>query len=359
MVETGRYVVINIQRMASMIVRQKERIIGVGSAVILVMMASCSPSVKAVSPTLTTTSLGAETTQSTGAAQNSNSADFIPASASGPTNTPYPTQTQTLEGAAASPTAVLATSTVPAGTPTPDTRKTARYWAEWPIVPDVSERAKEIYQKGLALGNDPHSFTTIGDCQSQPNIFMGAYGTDHYFLDEKDAALEETIRQFKDSFNRDSITVKDGLSVASVFSPAWADQSVCQSGETPLDCEFRLHKPSIVFINLGTNWKGGDDVKHEEYMRKIVDYAIERGVLPILSTKGDNLEGDYRINQSIARVAYDDHIPMWNFWASIRDLPGKGIDGTRPGGYLIPDAWVRRSRTGLQALDAVWKSVRP
>jgi hypothetical protein len=94
-------------------------------------------------------------------------------------------------------------------------------------------------------------------------------------------------------------------------------------------------------------------------MRKIVDFAISRGVLPILSTKGDNLEGGHRINQSIAQLAYDYDLPLWNFWLSIRDLPGKGIDGTRPGGYLIPEAWGRRSFTGLQALDAVWRELKP
>ncbi len=120
-----------------------------------------------------------------------------------------------------------------------------------------------------------------------------------------------------------------------------------------------MHKPVIVLINLGTNWMGGDDRNHEVYMRRIVDYATQQGVVPILATKGDNQEGDYRINQSIARVAYDYDLPFWNFWRAIRDLPGKGIDGTRPGGYLIPDAWPRHSLTGLQALDAVWRQLQP
>ncbi len=273
--------------------------------------------------------------------------------------TPSPAVMDTQPIPATQPPVRPTSSTTPAGSPAPDTRKPAKYWPEWPLVPTVSARAKEIFLHGQALGNDPHSFTTIGDCQSEPNILMGTYGTSSYQLGDEYGYLEETIQQFKNSFQRDSITVKDGMSAASVFAPSWADPAQCQDKETPLECEFRLHKPVIVIISLGTNWRGGDEVKHAEYMRRIVDYAISQGVVPVLSSKGDNQEGDHRINRSIAEIAYDYDLPFWNFWLSIRDLPGKGIDGTREGGYLIPDAWGRRSFTGLQALDAVWRELKP
>jgi hypothetical protein len=246
------------------------------------------------------------------------------------------------------------------GTPTrtPQPRKTAKYWSEWPIVPSgVSDELKALYQKGLQMGNDAHAFSTIGDCQSVPDTFMGVYDTDRYRLGDSYAALEETIRYFKGNFGRQSITVRNGQSVASVFSPAWADPKLCNSGETPMDCEFRIHKPSIVFINLGTNWRGGDAVSHAQYLQKIVDYTIAHGAVPVLSSNGDNLEGDYRLNKATAQVAYEDDLPFWNFWASIRDLPGKGIDDSTPGEYLTPAAWARRSFTGLETLDAVWRAV--
>lgn len=238
-------------------------------------------------------------------------------------------------------------------TQTPDTRLQPKYWSEWPLIPVVSERAREIYRAGQELGNDAHSFSTIGDCQSEPAVFMGVYDSDTYTLDAKYAYLEETIQYFQGSFERDSITVKDGMSVASALSPLWADPDLCLANENPLECEIRLHRPSIMFINLGTNWNGGNDVTHEKYMRQIVDVLIARGVVPVLSTKGDNQEGDHRINRSIARVAYDTDVPLWNFWLSLRDLPGKGIDGDREGGYLTTEAWGYKSFTGLLALDAV------
>lgn len=256
------------------------------------------------------------------------------------------------------PTQIAQTAQPPVeASPTPDTRLDPKYWPEWPLIPTVSARAKEIYAFGRQLGNDPHSFTTIGDCQSEPPVFMGVYDSDRYFLGEGYEYLEETIQQFKGSFQRDSVTVRDGMSVASVLSPVWADPEMCEEGETPLACEIRLHRPIIAFINLGTNWQGGDDVKHEAYMRQVVEVLMENGVVPIISTKGDNLEGDHRLNRSMARVAHDYDLPLWNFWRSLRDLPGKGIDDTRPGGYLTTEAWARRSFTGLQALDSVWREL--
>jgi hypothetical protein len=276
-----------------------------------------------------------------------------------PTQTKSPMPALDIELVTASKT-TQPTGVLPKGTATEtlEPRKPAKYWSEWPLVPPgVSDRVKEIYRLGLELGNDPHVFSTVGDCQSAPAVFMGIYDSDRYVLGDDFMYLEDTIRQFRGSFNRENITVVDGLSVASALSPAWADPEICLSGETPLECEFRIHKPSIVFINLGTNWRGGNEVTHETYLKQVVEVAIAHGVVPILSSKGDNEEGDHRLNRSIAQVAYDYDLPFWNFWTSIRHLPDKGIDTSRPGGYLTVDAWARRSFTGLQALDAVWRSV--
>ncbi|NMB88859.1 MAG: hypothetical protein GYA17_10900 [Chloroflexi bacterium] len=287
---------------------------------------------------------------------------FPPASLVTPSIPSHPSGTLAAGSTRVNPVPPLATGEIPASlslAATPEPRRPGKYWSEWPLIPpDVSGRMIAVYKQGIALGNNPHAFSTIGDCQSAPAIFMGVYDTDRYELGDYQY-LEETIHQFEGSFGRQSITVQDGQSVASVLSPAWADPDLCDSGETPIDCEIRLHKPSILFINLGTNWQGGNDVTHTEYLKKIVDIALEHGVVPILSSKGDNLEGDYRLNRATAQVAYEYELPFWNFWRAIRNLPGKGLDGSKPGQYLSVDAWGRRSFTGLQALDAVWRSLSP
>lgn len=242
--------------------------------------------------------------------------------------------------------------------PTPDNRPEPRQWRTWPVIPVVSQRAIDIYQQGLAMGNDPHVFSIIGDCQSEPPVFMGIYASDRYFLLPDEEYLEETIDFFQGNFDRQHATVKNGLSVASVFSPLWASKDICKPGETPLECEFRLYKPSIVFINLGTNWKNGDGFAHAEHLSEVLDFVISKGAVPIISTKGDNVEGDHSINWKTAELAYEYDIPLWNYWAAIQHLPNKGLDKERnDSNYLSVDAWSVRGYTALRSLDRVWRTV--
>ena len=44
-----------------------------------------------------------------------------------------------------------------------------------------------------------------------------------------------------------------GFTASAVLDAAWADARACQRGESPLACEFRLTRPSLAFISLGTN----------------------------------------------------------------------------------------------------------
>ncbi len=258
------------------------------------------------------------------------------------------------------PVEVATLTPTPDYSPTPDTRLDAYHWRNWPLVPEVSENARQIYLRGLEQGHDPNAFSKVGDCQSQPAVFFGIYDTaDRYYLGEDYEFMQRTIDHFPGSFGRESMAVRNGLSVASVFSPLWADQEYCNSGETPIDCEFRLHNPSIVIISLGTNWQPGAELSFDEYLRELVQYAIDRNVLPILVTKADNIEGDNLLNEIIAQVAYDYDIPLWNFWAAVQHLPNHGVDPEKKGGltYLVPEAWDIKSFTGLEALDAVWTAV--
>lgn len=286
---------------------------------------------------------------------------------------PQATQTNTVE-LARSATSVPATPTVtlpaetltptvyytPTITPTatPDTRPLPNTWRQWPIVPVLSAKAMEVYRRGIALGMDPHSFSRIGDCQSEPEVFMGIYDTtDRYYLDAQHKYLQSTIEQFAGSFARIDITARRGFGVASVFSPIMSDPKVCGGSETPLACEFRIHKPIMVFISMGTNWCAGCTRSFDEYLRKIMDYSIQNGVIPVLSTKADDIEGDNSLNADVARVAYDYDMPMWNFWAAVQYLPNHGLMADNI--YLTVEGWNERSFTGLMTLDSIWSKLKP
>jgi hypothetical protein len=235
-----------------------------------------------------------------------------------------------------------------------------RYWRWWPVLPAATQTTRAVYQRGLELDLDRHAFSIVGDCQSMPAVFGGRYDHPGQFqLPAEYAYLQETIDRFAGSFDRSSVTVQNGFSATAALSPLWADPEVCNAGETPLDCELRLHRPVFVFIALGSNWNSGDAERHSEFFEQIVDRVIAAGAVPILSTKGDNEEGDGSINLGIAELAADRDLPLWNFWRAIQGLPNHGLDEGRNGNYLSTAAWDVRGFTALQALDTLWRQLDP
>ncbi len=241
-------------------------------------------------------------------------------------------------------------------------------WQSWPVIPVVSERAKAIYQKGLASGNDPQAFSKVGDCQNVASYFLAVFEKPGEYRLGEYAGLQETIDYFKGSLARNSLAVRGGFNVASVLSPFWTDPKVCAKGENPLACEFRQHKPSLAIISMETWWSGKPAAEYEGYLGEIVEFAIERGVVPILATKADNWEGDHRLNAAVARVAARYEIPLWNFWAAVQPLPNHGLS---PDNFHLTyarnffddpvrmqSAWPVRNLTALQVIDAVWRGVK-
>jgi hypothetical protein len=66
---------------------------------------------------------------------------------------------------------------------------------------------------------------------------------------------------------------------------------------------------------METWWSEKPAQEYDKYMRRVLDRIIETGAVPIIATKADNLEGDHSINATIAQIAYEYDIPLWNFWA--------------------------------------------
>lgn len=240
----------------------------------------------------------------------------------------------------------------------PDLRGNPHKWKSWPITPNISENAKKIWRKGVEKGNDPHAFSVLGDCHSQPNILFGSYA-DGSFLENPDyKPYRKTLKYFSGSWSRSFVTVQNGMSVASAFNPMWARNAACNSGESPLACELRLHNPGILIISLGTNWGTRSPDDFENYLRQIVDFSLENHVLPLIATKGDPGGPNNPLNERMVKVAYDYDIPLWNFWVAIQDLPNQGLKPWERGGvYLSVEAWGVKRETGLMTLDAIRKSL--
>jgi len=241
-------------------------------------------------------------------------------------------------------------------------------WQSLPVIPDFSERSLEIYFEGIAMGNDPHAFAKVGDCQNVPSMYLSMFDTPNaHSLGDEYAYLRETIEWYSGSFSRESEAVRRGFNAASIVSAFWADPEACDAGESPLVCEYRLHNPSIALISLETWWEGAPE-NYEGYLRSIIETSIADGVLPILATKADNVEGDHQINRIIATLAQEYDIPLWNFWRAVQPLPNHGLseDGfhlTFAASYFddearMENAWPWRNLTALQVLHAARRAVQ-
>ena len=283
--------------------------------------------------------------------------------------TAAPTGTATVPLATA--TLPLPSSTLPhsaSGSPTSTATATLApdAWKDLPVVPTgVSQRVKDIYALGQTLGNNPHAFSKIGDCDTSTSWFLEDFDQSPapYVLGDY-TNLQTVIGAFHGSFSRVSATAVRGALAASILSPIWNTSPLCQGSESPLACEVRLNRPSFVIISLGTN----DYTQPREFepnMRKILDSLIAQGIVPILSTKADDLEGDNSINATIARLAYEYQLPLWNFWRAVQLLPNHGLQADMShltfaqnifnDPVRMQAAWPWRNLTALQTLDVVWR----
>jgi hypothetical protein len=274
---------------------------------------------------------------------------------------PSPAQPASVEGSPEPISTPTEAQTV-AATVTPRPPLAPDEWKTLPAVPSgISEAMREVYRRGLDMGNDPGRFSVIGDCQNVSSYFLAVFEKPGEFsLGEEYAYLQPTIDHYQGSFARTSLAVRGGFNAAAVQSPLRADPKLCDKNESPLDCELRTWKPSVVIVSMETWWEGKPEA-YNTYMRRVIERILETGAVPIIATKADNLEGDHSINATIAQIAHDYDIPLWNFWAAVQPLPNHGLSSD--GFHLtfarnffddpvrMKSAWPWRNLTALQTLD--------
>jgi len=242
----------------------------------------------------------------------------------------------------------------------------------YPIVPRWFGQVKALYERGQAMGRNPKVITKVGDCNSVEWLFLTPFSAKGYNLGGY-GTLQPVIAQFSDSFDDHSYAAHVGLNVMAVLDPIWADPSVCEPGESPLACEYRVKNPSMAVIMFGTN----DMVvltysQFDFYLRQAVNQTIQAGIVPILSTFPRHLAFPDRsilYNQIVVRVALDYNIPLINLWLALEPLPSHGIGGdsfhlngplTRAGDLTEPNlqtGYPMRNLVTLQGLDQVWREV--
>jgi hypothetical protein len=178
------------------------------------------------------------------------------------------------------------------------------------------------------------------------------------------------IDYYTGSFERRSLAAKSSFSAASILAPVWADPALCKSGESPLVCEIRVHKPALMLVMVGTNdVKASSLAGFETNLKNLLKIAMANNIVPVLVTKADNLEGDGSYNAIIARLAFEYEIPLLNLWRAMNEIPNNGLELDQVHlTYAQPffdspenmqKGWPVRNFTALQMLEFMMNQLEP
>jgi uncharacterized protein YgiM (DUF1202 family) len=239
-----------------------------------------------------------------------------------------------------------------------------------------------IFATGQTLGNRANVFSKIGDSMTIAEEMYRPIGYGVYNLGGY-TNLQTTIDFFlagagrsDNPFNNTSLAAGGAWTTETVLNPQFANTALCNAGETPLACEYRLNKPAVALIMLGTNDTTSVVADQFAYnMRAIANISISAGVIPVLSTIPPRNQFPGRAeayNQLIVDVAQELGLPLWDFYAALTTLPNAGMseDGTHistpPSGFLnganftgsyLQYGYVLRNLTMLQTLDVLRANV--
>ena len=267
------------------------------------------------------------------------------------------------------PNATPTVSPTPSATPLPPDNVNGIKLDQFVIVPPaVLENARQIFAKGQQLGNNARHFSKVGDSIIEQPHYMVKFDTPDYNLGQY-AYLQDVLDYYHGSYGRDSLAVRRGLHSWSWNNPTWADKDQCLPNEGPVACEYRVFKPSIAFIVLGSNDVGVPDYFRKS-MEELVQFTIDQGVVPIIVTKADRHEGDpdKNINNTILReTAAKFNVPLLDFDVVAGTMPNRGVDPTDgthltfyySHDYSVPVAFTKghavQDLTSVIMLDELWR----
>ncbi len=226
-------------------------------------------------------------------------------------------------------------------------------------VPQITAAQKSIYQGAVAAGKDPYMFTVVGDCNSLPPVYLQRIASGQFNVAGL-GPLQTIVQKFAKSFSRISLAATGGLGAAMMMDPQWADGGLCdpKTGQGPFACELWVSRASVVFIALGTQeqytWKD-----FEPHYRKMIEHALQKGVLPVAVTKADDIEtasgaSSGYLNGIIRKLAAEYQIPLLDFYAATRGLPNFGlIDEGDKDFHLSYAGMDRRMLATLQTLAVI------
>lgn len=208
-------------------------------------------------------------------------------------------------------------------------------WVEIPTeVPVVVAAAQGQTTGGSSVstgGNLSSTFSKVGDSITANQAFMIGYGTGEYDLGAY-GHLQSTINHFSGSFARPSLAAFSGFNTAAMMDSVWATDSRCMANETPLACEYRVNRPSVAIIMLGSvdvQLYGANEFR--TYLDRIIQYTIGQGIIPVLTTfpnANDYYPGESEaFNGVIRSLASQYQIPLIDLRPAAMALSDNGVSG--------------------------------
>jgi hypothetical protein len=247
----------------------------------------------------------------------------------------------------------------------------------------LSPSLTAIHQRGLLQNNVRKDvFSKIGDSITVASYFFLPLGQGRYNLGDY-AYLQDALNYFTasrartaNSFANTSLAADNQWTTYDVLDPKKNNKRVCYQGESPLVCEYRLVRPAVALIMLGTNdITSMSGAVYQENMLKIVQTSIEWGVIPVLSTIPPRESYDLQVqefNQIVRTIGANYSLPLWEYHDVMVHLPQRGLseDNVHPSyppgdvglaAHFLPEfiqyGYTQRNLTGLILLDGLWRNV--
>lgn len=251
------------------------------------------------------------------------------------------------------------------------------------VVPQISQTSRRIFQRGQSLGNSRDVFSKVGDSITASNLFLdpignGAYNLyDYEYLRPVISFFSRTSLRDHFSFANTSLAARGGWTTFDVLDPRRSVAGLCNTDESPLVCEYRVNRPAVALIMLGTNDAAiVTSAEFRDNMSRIVQTSIDMGVIPVISTIPDqpNTAQAGRVrefNDIIREIARTYDVPLWDYWLALQGLPNLGVssDNIHPSydfatsatAYFSPTdlryGYNVRNLTALMVLHAIWQEV--
>ncbi len=253
----------------------------------------------------------------------------------------------------------------------------------------LKARLRSVYLAGQSAGNRAAVFSKVGDSITTSRYFLQDIGCGSETLGAF-TGLAPTISYFRatsltgrstvrcstvNSFNLNSLAAGSKWTVTSAL--ARVNRSDCPSPyNTNLRCEYRVTRPSIALVELGTYdlEKSATVTSFQSGLTQVVTDSIAAGVIPVLSTippRTDNATYGARVaayNDAILAVAAAQQVPVWDYWLAMtspgmvnQGLATDGVlpsvyNGNRPADFTtaaLGYGFNQRNLTALQALEHV------